>query len=142
MSEIPAVDEKQFRKILQELGDSAHVRNVFGEAVISGDRALIPVARIHHMGGGGYGGGAGTESECGPECPPDCTEDHTQEGYGSGMGLGYSVTAEPVGVIEVTEDGLIWNPTIDWNRLAYIGAVVSGVIAVVAMIGSAFTGDD
>jgi uncharacterized spore protein YtfJ len=110
---------------------------VFGETVISGDRAIIPVARVHHKGGGGFGGGGGSAHECTPECPPDCDEGHPDEGYGSGMGLGYMVSAEPVGVIEITPEGVWWNPTIDMNRLAVIGAVAGAAIAVLFAFGKA-----
>ncbi len=137
MSDQPDLDPKQFRKLLKQIGESANARTVFGETVISGDRAVIPVARVNHRGGGGFGGGggAGVSHECTPECPPGCDGSHAEEGYGSGMGLGYSVTAEPVGVIEITPDGVWWNPTVDVNRLAIIGAMAGAAIAVLVALG-------
>jgi uncharacterized spore protein YtfJ len=138
MSDQQELNPKDFQKLLKQIGESADARTVFGETVISGDRAIIPVARVHHKGGGGFGGGGGTAAhECTPECPPDCAEGHPDEGYGSGMGLGYMVSAEPVGVIEITPEGVWWNPTIDMNRLAIIGAVSGAVIAVLFAFGKA-----
>lgn len=138
MSDQPDLDPKDFEKLLKRIGESADARTVFGETVISGDRAIIPVARVHHKGGGGFGGGGGTAAhECTPECPPDCDEGHPDEGYGSGMGLGYMISAEPVGVIEITPEGVWWNPTIDMNRLAIIGAVTAAAIAVMFALGKA-----
>jgi uncharacterized spore protein YtfJ len=138
MTDQQDLDPKDFQKLLKQIGESADARTVFGETVISGDRAIIPVARVHHKGGGGFGGGGGTAGhECTPECPPGCDEGHPDEGYGSGMGLGYMVSAEPVGVIEITPEGVWWNPTIDMNRLAVIGAVAGAVIAVLFAFGKA-----
>jgi uncharacterized spore protein YtfJ len=137
MSDQPDLDPKDFEKLLKRIGESADARTVFGETVISGDRAIIPVARVHHKGVGGFGGGGGSAHECTPECPPGCDEGHPDEGYGSGMGLGYMVSAEPVGVIEITPEGVWWNPTIDMNRLAVIGAVAGAAIAVLFALGKA-----
>lgn len=137
MSDQPDLDPKDFRKLLKQIGESADARTVFGETVVSGDRAVIPVARVHHKGGGGFGGAGGAAHVCTPECPPECDEGHAEEGYGSGMGLGYSVSAEPVGVIEITSDGVWWNPTVDVNRLAVIGVAAGAAIAVLVALGRA-----
>lgn len=135
MTEIPAVDERQFRKILKSIGESADARTVFGETVVFEGRAVIPVARVDHKGGGGFGGGGGSQAECTPHCPPDCDGQHAEEGYGSGMGLGYAIDAEPVGVIEVTAEEVRWIPTIDYNRLALMAAAAFGVAVIVSAIG-------
>lgn len=140
MGEAPSIDQDQFHTILEQIGESANARTVFGDTVIHADRAIIPVARVQHMGGGGFGGGGGTSDECGPECPPGCEGGHAEEGYGSGMGLGYRVQAEPAGFIEVTAGEVRWVPTIDWNRVAGIGAVAGGVFAVVFALGAVLTG--
>jgi uncharacterized spore protein YtfJ len=137
MTDQPDLDPRDFQKLLKEIGESADARTVFGEPVISGDRAVIPVARVHHKGGGGFGGGgaAAPGHECTPECPPECDAGQVEGGFGSGMGLGYMITAEPVGVIEVTPEGVWWNPTVDFNRLAVVAAVVSGIMAVLVTLG-------
>jgi len=138
MSDQIDLDPKDFEKLLKRIGKSADARTVFGETVVSGDRAIIPVARVRHNGGGGFGSGGGAAAhECTPECPPHCEEGTADEGYGSGMGLGYMISAEPVGVIEITPEGVWWNPTIDMNRLAVIGAMAGAVIAVLFALGKA-----
>ena len=136
----PTIDQDQFRTILEHVGESANARTVFGDTVVHGNRAIIPVARVQHMGGGGLGGGGGITDECGPGCPPGCEGGHAEEGYGSGMGLGYRVQAEPAGFIEVTADAVTWVPTIDWNRIAGIGAIAGGVFAVIFALGAVLTG--
>lgn len=135
MNDMPDIDPKHFSEVLKQIGESADARTVFGDPVISGDRAVIPVARVRHSGGGGMGGG-GAEGghECTPECPPDCEEALAEQGYGSGMGLGYMITAEPVGVIEVTADDVFWLPTLDVNRLAIIGAMTGAAVAVLVAL--------
>ncbi len=140
MSELPNIDQNQFREIIEQIGRSANVRTVFGDAVVHGDRVVIPVARVHHAGGGGLGGGGGVSEECGPECLPGCEGDHAEEGYGSGMGLGYSITAEPAGFIEVTAYDVRWVPTVDWNRVANTGMIAGGVLAVVFALGAVLSG--
>lgn len=139
MSDQIEMDPKDFRQMLKQIGESADARTVFGEAVISGNRAVIPVARVSHKGGGGFGSGGGTAAahECTPECPPECEEAGVDQGYGSGMGLGYMIDAEPVGVIEVTPEGVWWNPTIDMNRLALVGAVAGAAVVVLFALGRA-----
>lgn len=138
MSDQIDLDPKDFEKLLKRIGKSADARTVFGETVVSGDRAIIPVARVHHNGGGCLGSAGGAAAhECTPECPPHCEEGTADEGYGSGMGLGYMISAEPVGVIEITPEGVWWNPTIDMNRLAVIGATAGAVIAVLFALGKA-----
>ncbi|HET6498730.1 MAG TPA: hypothetical protein VFH17_06750 [Coriobacteriia bacterium] len=136
MSDKPDMDTAEFRKMLKAIGESADVRAVFGEPTVSGDRVVIPVARVRHSGAGGFGGEAGDVSghECTPECPPGCC-DGSPEGAGAQMGFGYTVAAEPVGVIEVTADDVYWIPTLDVNRLAVIGAIAGAVVVVAFVLG-------
>ncbi|MDY0087948.1 MAG: hypothetical protein RBS78_05305 [Coriobacteriia bacterium] len=136
MSERPVISSDDFERILKDIGESANARTVFGETVVSGGRAIIPVARVHHRGGGGVGGGGGTDvgHVHTAECPPECDEGE-QQGFGSGMGLGYTIVAEPVGVIEVTADEVYWIPTLDVNRLTVIGAIAAAAVAVIVAAG-------
>lgn len=137
MNETPVISSDDFERILKDIGKSANARTVFGETVISEGRAIIPVARVHHRGGGGVGGGGGS-TDVGhvhtAECPPECGEGE-QQGFGSGMGLGYTIVAEPVGVIEVTADEVYWIPTLDVNRLTIIGAIAAAAVAVILAAG-------
>lgn len=93
--------------------DDVSARRVFGDPVRSDDVTIIPVARI--AGGGGGGGGEGT----GPD-------DENGRGFGTGFGLG----ANPVGVYIVKNGEVEWKPTIDVNRLAKGGQVLSAIIAI------------
>jgi uncharacterized spore protein YtfJ len=76
------------RDLGERLGASASVKSVYGEPVTSGDRTVVPVARVFYSFGGGGGGS-------GPETPKE----------GSGGGGGGMVTAWPAGALEVTPSG-------------------------------------
>lgn len=78
--------------------DKATVKNVFGEPVVSGDRTIVPVARVAF----GFGGGSGS----GPA------------GKGEGSGGGGGVLAHPAGVLEVTPEETRFVAFSDKRRLA------------------------
>lgn len=92
--------------------DAISVKRVFGEAYTVGDRTIIPVAAV----GGGGGGGSG--------------EGNNEDDSGRGFGSGFGIRARPVGVYEVTEDGVEWKPSVDVNRIAKGGQVLGGIMAV------------
>ena len=94
--------------------DAISVKRVFGDPYHVGDRTVIPVAAV--SGGAGGGGGSGESKE----------EDGTGQGFGSGFGI----IARPVGVYEVTDEGVEWKPSVDVNRLARGGQVLAGIITV------------
>ncbi len=77
--------QELLRELGQRLGGSASVKNVYGDPVTSGDRVVVPIAKVFYT----YGGGGGTRSE--------------QEG--SGGGGGGMVAAFPAGALEVTSTG-------------------------------------
>ena len=85
-------------------------RLCFGEPVVSGERAVIPVARVRVAGGGGYGSG--------------------DEGDGGGGG-GY-LEATPSGFIEVGADGAQYHPIPDAERVARVLRGVAGAAATLA----------
>lgn len=68
----------------ERLSTSASARNVYGDAVVVGNRAVIPAARFRYAFGGGGGG---------------------RDSDGSGGGGGGRISARPCGVIEVTPEG-------------------------------------
>ncbi|MGH9052815.1 MAG: GerW family sporulation protein [Acidimicrobiia bacterium] len=85
------VDLQQLIEELSErIEEGASHKAVFGQPVQLEDRIVIPVAKVRWGGGGGGGGG-----------PAE------RDGAGGGMGLG--VSAAPVGFIEVTKHGAIFN---------------------------------
>jgi uncharacterized spore protein YtfJ len=80
-------------EILKSLGDrlggSATVKNVYGEPITSGDRTVVPVARISYAFGGGGGGPEGDRA------------------IPSGGGGGGYVSAKPCGALEITPGGAL-----------------------------------
>ncbi len=119
--------KQDFEKVLERLGRGADASTVYGEPTVVGNHAVIPVARVHYMGGGGLGSGTGPGYR-------DMTEGEEVsdelETAGEGMGLGINVSARPVGVIDVTADSVRWSPAMDWARLANVAAMATGIITV------------
>lgn len=77
-------NENFVEKIASNLGQSASIKNVFGEPVHTGEKTIIPVARIAYGFGGGFGQGL-------PQ---------TDKGNGGGAGGGLQASAR--GVYEIT----------------------------------------
>ncbi len=93
------------------------VKRVFDELREVDGVTVIPVARL--AGGAGAGGGEGNDDE---------------DGTGSGFGTGFGLRAAPVGVYEVRDGQLIWNPAVDVTRLARMGMVLAGIMTVCATL--------
>jgi len=70
---------EMFKSIVEPLQTSAAVKSVFGEAVSAQGKTVIPVARVAY----GFGGG----------------------GRGAREGGGGGVSATPLGVFEITDQG-------------------------------------
>ena len=83
-------------KLVEKVGGRASVKAVFGEPIVRGGKTVVPVAKVRW----GFGGGSGTGSS------------ETQEGpqTGSGTGGGGGVTAEPIGYLEIGEEGASFRP--------------------------------
>jgi uncharacterized spore protein YtfJ len=96
----------------------------YGKAIEIGDRAVVPVARVHAIGGGG--GGVGT-----PET-------------GQGGGGGGRIDAAPIGFIDIGPEGARFQPIRDPERtmravrstLGAVGAVAASVAGVRALRSS------
>lgn len=73
------------RSVGETLGGSASTRSVYGEPVVSGQRTIIPVARLRYA--FGVGGG------------PD------REGEEGKRGAGGKASATPCGVVEIAPEG-------------------------------------
>ena len=83
---------ESIRSIVDDLGEHASVRSVYGDPIEAAGKTIVPVARVAYGFGGGFGrGGEETEGE-GVE-----GEGGTGEGFGGGGG----VSARPVGVVEI-----------------------------------------
>ncbi|HET9345016.1 MAG TPA: spore germination protein GerW family protein [Candidatus Limnocylindrales bacterium] len=78
-------------KLVEKVGGKASVKAVFGEPIERGGKTVVPVAKVRW----GFGGGAGTGTSEADGAP--------QTGSGSGGGGG--VTAEPIGYLEIGEEG-------------------------------------
>ena len=100
--------------------DALTVKRVFGDAYERDGVTIIPVAQV--AGGGGGGGG---ESH-----PSDGADTKTEKKSESGFGSGFGIGARPIGVYEVRDGDVRWNPTVDVTRLARGGQVLAGIIAV------------
>jgi len=83
--------------------NKAVVTSVYGEPIPYGSAIVIPVASVSQLFGVGLGVGSDLNAE-----------GQTDEGLGGG-GSG-RVTARPVAMAEITEDGVDVHPIIDENR--------------------------
>jgi len=92
--------------VADSIGATATARSVFGEPVTSGERTVIPVAKVRLA--FGAGGGSGRQG------------DHPKGGGGGGGG---KVWASPCGSVEISPDGtrfIYFNPP--EKLLAAVGA--------------------
>ena len=82
-----------FRSFSEGLQNSAHVKTVYGEPIVSNDRTVVPVAKIAYAFGGGLGARTKAQAE-------------GKEGKGSdeGGGGGGGAAAIPLGVVEITQN--------------------------------------
>ncbi|HEY1262118.1 MAG TPA: spore germination protein GerW family protein [Terriglobales bacterium] len=90
----------------ENLSKNAGVRNVFGEAIHSGDQTILPVARVAY----GFGGGSGPAQEGSP-----------REGGGGGAG----VRLNPVGIFVISPSETRFVAAHDRKR--NLGLVLVGV---------------
>jgi uncharacterized spore protein YtfJ len=102
-------------KLSSQFAQSASVKNVYGEPIITGNKTIIPIAQIMYGLGGGYGQGK----------KPHTTETGTQNGDGmtEGGGGGGGIIAWPKGVYEITATGTRFIPASNKAPLL-IGLVV------------------
>ncbi len=109
--------------ILDRIRATARVELVYGEERRVGDKTIIPVAAIAYAFGGGGGGGAGSG-------PAHNGHSEDASGVGGGGGGGGSVRVQPVGVLEVTDDGTRLVPILDWTRIITTGLTAFGAYLV------------
>jgi uncharacterized spore protein YtfJ len=87
-------------RIASGFGQTASVKNVFGEPIELGDKKIIPVARIAYGFGGGYGQG-------GKNKVPRQVSDQSSDAplpVGEGAGGGGGMYARAKGVFEVSPE--------------------------------------
>ncbi len=90
------------RTLGEVLAGGGSVKSVYGEPVTSGQRTVIPVARVRY----GFGAGGG---------------ERAGEGHNGGGGGG-RLSAQPCGVVELTPEGTRFVPFHDARLLAVAAA--------------------
>ena len=83
-------DRGALREVVGTSGRNAHLETVYGEPVESNGETVVPAASVSY----GFGGGRGLGQE-------DATGEKSEDGYGGG------VSAKPVEVLEIDEDGAL-----------------------------------
>ncbi|MGD1996098.1 MAG: spore germination protein GerW family protein [Anaerolineae bacterium] len=99
--------------IVGDLREKAQVNAAFGEPIVAEERTVIPVAEI------GYGFGLGFGS---------ADEGEEPRGSAGGAGSGGGVRARPLGVIEITREGIDVKPLLDEQKVALAGVLLTGWI--------------
>ena len=106
-------------KIASGFGQTASVKNVFGEPVEVGDKKIIPVARIAYGFGGGYGQG-------GKNKMLTQSNNHSSENpfpAGEGAGGGGGMYARAKGIFEISPQGTKFIPA-DANKQLLMGIAI------------------
>jgi uncharacterized spore protein YtfJ len=111
--------------LIRRVVDAGGPRAVFGEPVYSGERAVVPVAKVAFGAGGGLG-------------DPDEGLEGEVPTTGGGAGGGFGVSATPVGYIEITPESVHFRQIVNWVPLAIGGMVLSALWAVVVMVTGTF----
>ena len=108
--------------IATRLGQSATVKNVYGEPVVAGDKTIIPVAQVALGFGGGYGKGGKKFLK-----QENTSDDNDKPKGGEGLGGGGGMFARPKGVYEISAEGTRFIPANHAKELlvaAFIGFLV------------------
>lgn len=105
---------EDFIQRVSDIKDSASVERVFGEPMELNDRFFVPVASVCAGFGGGFGRGRTGEE--------DKSADEGEGGGGAG-----GMKAEPVALVEVSDDETVVHPIIDTNRVILGGMILGGL---------------
>ncbi|HIE39691.1 MAG TPA: hypothetical protein EYH30_08320 [Anaerolineales bacterium] len=98
---------------VEDLRRKANVNAAFGRPVTAEGRTVIPVAEVAYGFGLGFGSGGGEEPA-----------EEEAEGGGGGGG----VRARPLGVVEITPEGVRVEPVVDEQRIALAGVLLTAWI--------------
>mgnify|MGYP001279692641 CR=1 FL=1 len=107
---------------VEHLQTSASVKTVYGTPITAEGKIVIPVAKVAYGFGAGSGSGTHNKRKAGNDRQP-------VEGEGEGAGGG--VTARPVGVVEISEEGTKFVQFGATKKLAFtalIGAGTGGLL--------------
>jgi uncharacterized spore protein YtfJ len=91
-----APTERLLAGLVERLGGRAGVQAVFGEPIERGELTVVPVARVRWLFGGGAGSGGGPAADA--------------PGSGSGSGGAGGVSVDPIGYLEITPGGTVFQP--------------------------------
>jgi uncharacterized spore protein YtfJ len=83
-------------KLADKVGAKASIKAVFGDPIVRNGTTIVPVAKVRWGFGGGTGTGPASEAADAP--------------MGSGSGAGGGVTAEPIGYLEIGNEGAAFKP--------------------------------
>jgi uncharacterized spore protein YtfJ len=103
-------------KLAERVGAKASIKAVFGDPIVRNGTTIVPVAKVRWGFGGGSGTGPATEAADAP--------------VGSGSGAGGGVTAEPIGYLEIGDEGAAFKPI--------AGAYPSPIFLLAAGLSGAF----
>jgi uncharacterized spore protein YtfJ len=107
-------------KQIEQMLDRLSVNDAFGEPIKEGEVTVIPVAGI--SAGFGFGGGSGRE----PGEADQETAEAVAEGWGFGGGAGGR--ASPRGYIQITSEGVEFEPIMNVGLIALAGIALSAWI--------------
>jgi uncharacterized spore protein YtfJ len=83
-------------KLADKVGAKASIKAVFGDPIVRDGTTIVPVAKVRWGFGGGSGTGPASQAADAP--------------VGSGSGAGGGVTAEPIGYLEIGNEGAAFKP--------------------------------
>jgi uncharacterized spore protein YtfJ len=104
--------ERTIERVLDRALTASDVRRVYGEPIREGSRTVVPVAQVQTR--FGFGGGSGKGSD---------------ESGGEGGGGGGTIAVRPIGYLEITAAETRFVPIVDTTRIAVIGTVFAGLVA-------------
>lgn len=108
-----ADDMQKLFDLVEDVRRNADVNAVFGEPLTTDGRTIIPVAEVLYGVGLGFGTAGAVEGEEQP----------------GGSGSGGVVRARPLGVIEVTAEGVRVEPVLDEQKIVVAGVLLTAWIA-------------
>lgn len=103
--------------VATRLGQSASVKNVYGEPIVRDGRTILPVARVAYGFGGGFGNKGARQA---------LAEGEKAAGPEAGAGGGGGLRACASGVFEITDKGTRFIPAN--NTLQLVGAALLGLV--------------
>ena len=113
--------ENLLEQLSNRLGQSATVKNLFGDPVQINNRIVIPVAKISYGFGGGFGQGR-KKSAAEAASLGDASADGSGEGGGGGAGL----SASAKGVFDITPTSVRFVPAYPTSYL--VAGLVAGFL--------------